>query len=182
MENAVLKIVEDVLNEDVIMPEDVPSIDLYMDQLITLLERKMHVSDNEKTITKAMINNYSKAKIINPIKGKTYSKERIMQILMISTLKNSLNMQQMKTVMQTMYQDLALDEEGFVSIYRRYLEYREKEKLFFPAAIESTLSEYDTSNKEDVFTILLCICAMSDQLSKVADKLVSTYFDNPNEK
>ena len=181
MENAVLKIVEDVLNEDVIIPEDVPAIDLYMDQLITLLERKMNVSDNEKTITKAMINNYSKAKIINPIKGKTYSKERIMQILMISTLKNSLNMQQMKTVMQTMYQDLALDEEGFVSIYRRYLEYREKEKLFFPAAIESTLSEYDTSNKEDVFTILLCICAMSEQLSKVADKLVSTYFDNPNE-
>ena len=35
-----------------------------------------------------MINNYSKAKVITPVKGKKYTKEQIIQMLIIYQLKN----------------------------------------------------------------------------------------------
>jgi hypothetical protein len=52
------------LNEDLTL-SDIPSLDLYMDQVITLFENKLnHLKRNEedKILTKTMINNYTKAK------------------------------------------------------------------------------------------------------------------------
>lgn len=51
------------------MPDwnDLPDIDLYMDQVITYLEKQLSVfsrNDDEKLITPAMINNYVKNEII----------------------------------------------------------------------------------------------------------------------
>lgn len=48
---------------------DIPDLDLYMDQVITLFNDKLSHSkrnDNDKILTKTMINNYTKAKILIP--------------------------------------------------------------------------------------------------------------------
>ena len=60
------------LNE-LIEIESIPNIDLYMDQVITLFEEKLaHTKRNEKDklLTKTMINNYAKGKLLLPIKNK----------------------------------------------------------------------------------------------------------------
>lgn len=77
----------------------IPEIDLYMDQLLSLIE--------EKGITKTMINNYSKEKLIKPLKGKKYSKEQIVQILCIANLKQTLALSDVKNLMPQ--EDGALD-------------------------------------------------------------------------
>ena len=44
-------------------PDDIPEIDLYMDQLTTFMEDKLNAnkrSEEDKTMTKTMINNYTK--------------------------------------------------------------------------------------------------------------------------
>ena len=44
-----------------IKPEDIPNIDLYMDQVTTFMEEKLHSTTrdpiNDKIMTKTMINN-----------------------------------------------------------------------------------------------------------------------------
>jgi len=184
MKREVKNILDELLSNGDLLPEDIPSLDLYMDQIITLFDSKFgNVDSDEKVITKTMINNYSKAKMINPIKGKTYSKERIMQILMIYIMKNSLTMQQMKTVMQKMYEVEQIGEDGFVRAYRKYLAFKENEKEVFPALIDELLPSIDNDvGLEDVFVTLLCVCAMSEQLNSLADQLVIKHFNVSTEK
>lgn len=74
--------------------ESLPDLDLYMDQVITYLEKELSpltVEEHEKLITPFMINNYVKAKLIpNPIKKK-YSKEHLGFILGICSVKQVLS-------------------------------------------------------------------------------------------
>lgn len=74
---------------------ELPNIDLYLDQLVCLLEQYLsnYIKNNdeknneEKIITKTMINNYVKHNIIKaPIKKK-YSKEHIAYLFVICILK-----------------------------------------------------------------------------------------------
>ena len=57
--------------------EEMPELDLYMDQVIQLFESKLSSlkrNDDEKILTKTMINNYAKGKLLLPIKNKKYTK------------------------------------------------------------------------------------------------------------
>lgn len=48
---------------DCVAPEDIPKIDLYMDQITTFLEEQLKNTkrhEDDKIFTKTMINNYSK--------------------------------------------------------------------------------------------------------------------------
>ena len=72
---------------------ELPSIDLYSDQLVSLLEQylsnyiKNENEKEEKIITKTMINNYVKHKIINPPVNKRYNKEHIAYLFIVCILK-----------------------------------------------------------------------------------------------
>ena len=86
-------LVEKESQKSSIMSKDIPDLDLYMDQIMTLFE--IHLAnhkknENDKLLTKTMINNYSKAKVITPVKGKKYTKEQIIQMLMIYQLKKTI--------------------------------------------------------------------------------------------
>ena len=85
-------IIEKESQKSSLVSKDIPDLDLYMDQIMTLFET--HLSNNKKNeedklLTKTMINNYSKAKVITPVKGKKYTKEQIIQMLIIYQLKNN---------------------------------------------------------------------------------------------
>ncbi|WP_066499776.1 DUF1836 domain-containing protein [Abyssisolibacter fermentans] len=74
--------------------EDIPNIDLYMDQLTGYIDtvfEKFKIDKDEKILTKTMINNYVKAKIIDKPTKKKYNKDQIMQLIMIYNLKNILS-------------------------------------------------------------------------------------------
>lgn len=73
---------------------DLPDLDLYMDQVVTYLEREMQllsVEKRERMITSSMVNNYVKGNLIpNPIQKK-YSREHISYILEICSAKQILS-------------------------------------------------------------------------------------------
>ena len=79
-------IIEKEVQKSSITSKDIPDLDLYMDQIMTLFDS--HLANNKKNeddklLTKTMINNYSKSKVITQVKGKKYTKEQIIQMLMI---------------------------------------------------------------------------------------------------
>ena len=60
--------------------EHLPDLDLYMDQVISYIEKKLDlfsVSESDKVITSFMINNYVKAELVKPPVSKKYSREQI---------------------------------------------------------------------------------------------------------
>ena len=62
---------------DYIKPEDIPNIELYMDQVTTFMEEQLASTkryDEDKILTKTMINNYAKNKLLPPPEKKRYSR------------------------------------------------------------------------------------------------------------
>ena len=83
-----------------IRSEDVPSIDLYMDQVTTFLDEELkhssRVINDEKLITKTMINNYAKNEVIPPPVKKKYTKEHMLVLIMMYYFKSFLQINDIK--------------------------------------------------------------------------------------
>ena len=87
---------------------EIPNLDLYIDQILTLVEGKNAQSSPryaDNHLTKTMINNYSKEGLIAPIKGKKYTKEHIVQMLLIYSLKNTLSIGEIHRLLQGVYRE-----------------------------------------------------------------------------
>lgn len=78
-----------------IKPEDIPNIDLYMDQVTTFMESRLKKSTRnpgeDKVLTKTMINNYAKNDLLPPPIKKKYSKEHVMLLVFIYYYKGILS-------------------------------------------------------------------------------------------
>ena len=88
---------------DYIRPEDIPNIDLYMDQVTTfmnehLAQYKRH--DDDKILTKTMINNYAKNNLLPPPAKKKYSKDHMLLLIFIYYYKNLLNFNDIETLLK----------------------------------------------------------------------------------
>lgn len=66
---------------------DIPNIDLYMDQVTTFMESKLRRTtrnpEEDKILTKTMINNYAKNDLLPPPNKKKYSKEHVLLLIFI---------------------------------------------------------------------------------------------------
>ena len=71
---------------DYIKPEEIPGIDLYMDQVTTFMENHLSASKrhtDDKILTKTMINNYAKNDLLPPPVKKKYTKEHLLMLTFI---------------------------------------------------------------------------------------------------
>ena len=79
---------------DYVRPDDIPNIDLYMDQVTTFMEKELASSkrhEDDKILTKTMINNYAKNNLLPPPVKKKYSKEHLLIMIFIYYFKNVLS-------------------------------------------------------------------------------------------
>lgn len=76
-----------------------PDIGLYMDQVITLMERVFAPALGPGEITKSMVNNYVKVGLIKRPVGKKYDREHLAQLLMIGVLKQALSLEDIAKVL-----------------------------------------------------------------------------------
>lgn len=79
---------------DYVRPEDMPNIDMYMDQVTTFMEQQLNKSrryPEDKILTKTMINNYAKNHLLPPPDKKKYSKDHVLLLIFIYYFKNLLS-------------------------------------------------------------------------------------------
>lgn len=72
--------------------EDFPEFELYMDQMIILLNNYLAIGDGgeEKQVTASMINNYVKMRIMPPPVKKKYNRTHLAYLVVICSLKDAL--------------------------------------------------------------------------------------------
>ncbi len=93
---------EDLLHSEYIPAQDIPDIGLYMDQVTTFMETKLASSKRypeDKVMTKTMINNYTKNKLIPPSVKKKYSRDHLFFIIIIYYLKTILSISDIKQLL-----------------------------------------------------------------------------------
>lgn len=123
------KIIETLKLDEVIEPQSIPNLDLYMDQVITLFEEKLaHTKRNEedKLLTKTMINNYAKDKLLMPAKKKKYTREHIILMILLYEMKQILTISDIKTLFGIIVKEDRVDAKKLEEIYQIYLTLKKK--------------------------------------------------------
>jgi hypothetical protein len=86
-----------------INPEEIPGIDLYMDQVTTFMDSRLRSTarhpEEDKILTKTMINNYAKNDLLPPPVKKKYSKEHVLLLIFIYYYKGILSIGDIQTLL-----------------------------------------------------------------------------------
>lgn len=127
-------ILESLDRIEYIKPEDIPNIDLYMDQVTTFMDRKLRQTarypDEDKVLTKTMINNYAKNELLPPPVKKKYSKEHVLLLIFIYYYKGILSINDIQTLLRPITEKFFQNGQEFSleSIYREVFS-MEKEQV-----------------------------------------------------
>ena len=102
-EDLLNSILESVGRIDYIHPVDIPNIDLYMDQVTTFMEEQLSSTkryEDDKILTKTMINNYAKNNLLPPPNKKKYSKEHLLVLIFVYYFKNLLSIKDIEILLK----------------------------------------------------------------------------------
>lgn len=116
---------------DYVHPEDIPNIDLYMDQVLTFLNQELGTVqevNEDKAMTKTMINNYTKNQILPPPEKKKYSRDHMLNLIFIYYFKTFLGLKDIKSILDPINEKYYGDSEGvnFFDIYSNMVGYEHK--------------------------------------------------------
>ncbi len=112
------KFIQDLLDfiktRDYVSSGDIPNIDLYMDQVTTFMDDHLGLfkrSEDEKILTKTMINNYSKCGLLPPSRRKKYTNDHIVLLLFVYYFKNILSIPDIQALLDPV-KEIVLKEDA----------------------------------------------------------------------
>lgn len=175
------ELVRDAVNDADLRAEDIPSIDLYLDQITSLAAEKRQEGSPrfyDRELTKTMVNNYSKDGLIAPIKGKKYSKDHILQMLLVYSLKNTLSIGEIKRILQNTYELDEYNSAFLGDVYQRFLKIKalEREEMWDDIKLLLDKESLDPKNENDFLTVILGLSAMSSYLKNVVQALLEAHY------
>lgn len=105
-----------------VQPEEIPNIDLYMDQVTTFMEEHLKNTrryEEDKVLTKTMINNYAKNNLLPSPEKKRYSKEHLLVLIFIYYFKNILSISDIQTLLGPLTDKYfkSMDDMDLTAIY-----------------------------------------------------------------
>lgn len=186
-EEAIKKIIEALNLKETIELEHIPNIDLYMDQVITLFEEKLQHTkrcQEDKLLTKTMINNYTKDKLLMPAVKKKYSKQHIILMILLYQMKNVLSMGDIKSLFSTFTEAENADNTKLVDMYHIYLQSKtrgvqafEEEVSCIIRSLNQQIDDMQTEKDIDIegLTNLLLPILLIEQANyykRLAEKLI----------
>lgn len=177
MKVEILDLLKEIGELEEIEISDIPMLDLYMDQVITLFENKLEKgkrSKKDKLLTKTMINNYVKDKILMPAKNKRYTPEHIIMMALIYDLKQTLSINDIKTLFtETIYKE----EVDLFALYGRFLEIKKEDQKQVEIAVIQKLDalHIDQSDEIDIMMMVLSLITSANTQKRLAEKLIDNY-------
>ncbi len=128
---------KEVLESQIPTWDELPPIDLYMDQVIILLNKCLSMIKNDngevEAVTKNMINNYVKMKIIPAPVKKKYSRTHIAYLIIVCAMKQVFSISMIKNILPDFDDEDSIKEEynDFVeSLYRAADENMKRQMTF----------------------------------------------------
>ena len=115
--------IEALKNIKTIAPDDPPDIDLYMDQVTAFLREHLmndNVHDDDKLLTKTMINNYTKKKLLPPPIKKKYSKQHLYFLTLIYYYKNFLTIDEIHDLLAPITEKYSENDPLTIEYTQRY--------------------------------------------------------------
>lgn len=181
---------------DYIKPENIPNIDLYMDQVTTFMDSNLKESkryDADKILTKTMINNYAKNDLLPPPLKKKYSKEHLLVLIFIYYLKNILSISDIQTLLAPLTGKYFTAAEGLTleDIYKEVFSLEEKQVASLEKDVlrkfeqaNQMFAEENEENREFLQTFsFICMLAFDVYVKKqMIEKMIDELKDKNDKK
>ena len=135
------KLVQEIIGTKDITLMEIPCVDLYMDQVTTFFNEKLGSlkrNEEDKILTKTMINNYTKGKVLMPAKNKKYTNEHMILLMLIYNLKQTISINDINTIFDSIIdiKDPKGTSTSLENLYNNFLEIKEVENKNFVSDIE----------------------------------------------
>ncbi len=167
--------------------DDIPNIDLYMDQVTTYLNGKFNTSkrhDDDKLLTKTMINNYAKSRLLPPPEKKKYSKDHIIILILIFFFKNVISINDIQTIVTPLLKDYYNNDDipnSLEDVTNAFLNHVQKSDLIEPLIKEfknsqNIFGDLESSDRESIETIGLIATLSYDMYirKRLIEKLIDS--------
>lgn len=156
------------------MWDEIPNFGLYMEQVIVLLKQYLDylpedINDRQQIITSSMINNYVRTKIMpEPVKKKYY-RIHLAYLIMICTLKQSMNFADLKNLIPTGVSEAEVKVfyESFATHHRSTTEFFVAQTRLLAANIlgHEKAGQYAVESPTDLITVSAVISGFSGVLA-----------------
>lgn len=192
-EDLLKSIMESLERISYIRYEDIPNIDLYMDQVTTFMDEKLQAATRnpgeDKILTKTMINNYAKNDLLPPPVKKKYSREHIMILIMIYYLKGVLSFNDIQELLKPITDRYFSSDASFdlENIYREVFNIEDVQKKALMDDISQKVTRAQTMFKDapdedqEFFTLFALVVQLGfDVYLKrlLIEKLIDGYREN----
>ena len=124
-----------------------PDLDLYVDQITTFLTRHLAKTirfEDDKIMTKTMINNYTKNHLLPPPDKKKYSRDHILLMIFIYYFKNFLPISDIKTILGPLT-DKYFHKDEDLNLEAIYTTLFSKEDTFVQEVLENVMKQFHMS-------------------------------------
>lgn len=124
-----------------------PDLDLYVDQITTFLTRHLAKTirfEDDKIMTKTMINNYTKNHLLPPPDKKKYSRDHILLMIFIYYFKNFLPISDIKTILGPLT-DKFFHKDADLNLEAIYTTLFSKENTFVQEVLENVMKQFHMS-------------------------------------
>ncbi len=162
------KQIRDLIRRGYLQPSEVPNIDLYIEQVIQLLDRYLSSykrTDEEKTLTKTMVNNYTKNGLLPPPEKKRYNRDHIILLLLVYYMKSVLSISDIQALVDPLVRDYYQgreDDDTLMKVYETLYDLEKRQYFESQNSILKTLelSKRNTGDKDDEYLhnfVFLCL-------------------------
>ena len=174
---------------DYIRPDDIPDIELYMDQVTTFMDSHLKNAacnpEVDKILTKTMINNYAKNDLLPPPVRKKYSREHMLLLIFIYYFKGILSISDIQTVLKPITDRFFAGNEGLkletiynevFSLEREEVEVMKQDVVRKYHKAQETFSDAATEDQEFLQTFsFICMLSFDVYVKKMLiEKLIDS--------
>ena len=188
--------IEDILKDldklKHVKSSDIPDINLYMDQVTTFMEEHLQANrrhEDDKILTKTMINNYAKNKLLPAPDRKKYSKEHMIVLIFIYYWKGFLSLSDISELLHPLTTEYFNRRDGLSlkDIYDEVFRLSDQERNRLKNDIRETASYARTTfkdapaDKQYDLQLFSLICGLTMDVyykKKVIEELIDTRYPN----
>ena len=188
-EETLNKLVDEIIGAKDISLVEIPCVDLYMDQVTTFFNEKLGClkrNEEDKILTKTMINNYTKGKVLMPAKNKKYTNEHIILLTLIYNLKQTISISDINTLFDPII-DIKAPQSISIplgDLYNDFLDIKEVQNKEFARDtdkdakfIKEKIKEMGKEDGEllELILMILLLTNKANMQKRMAEKLIDNF-------
>ena len=198
-EDILNSILESISRIDYVKADEIPNIDLYMDQVTTFMNDHMKSSkryEDDKILTKTMINNYAKNNLLPPPEKKKYSGDHLLLLTFIYYLKSMLSMADIEILLKPVRTQYFKNSSSDLGLNDIYNEVFKLQKSFQPEIMDDLFKKFKLSqnsfshtppDQADTLHSFAFVCSLCYDIflkKQLVEKIIDTMnrLDEPEKK